>query len=70
MGDELAYIPLGGDRYRAHLIAEAVRAEGFKVELLTADDSGVDPFLAMIQSHRLLVRSEDVDRIQAIVDQS
>jgi hypothetical protein len=68
--DELEYIAVGSDRYRAHLIAQAVRAEGIRVELLTGDDSGVDPFIALIQNHRLLIRSADADRVRAIVDRS
>ena len=66
MSADLEYVKVGADRYRAHLIADAVRAEGIRVELLTGDDSGVDPFIALIQNHRLLVRSDDVERVREI----
>jgi Tfp pilus assembly protein PilN len=66
--DDIVVIRVGSDRFRAQLIAEACRAEGITVELLTGDDSGVDPFMAMIQQHRLLVAAGDADRVRAIVD--
>ena len=53
MGD-LTHVPVGGDRFRAQLIAEACRAAGLEVELLTADDSGTFRY-GEIQPHRLLV---------------
>lgn len=68
--DDLIYVPVGGNRYRAHLIAEACRAEGIRVELLTGDDSGVDPHLGFIQGHRLLIRSVDESRVTEIVARS
>jgi hypothetical protein len=68
VSDDIVVIRVGSDRFRAQLIAEACRAEGITVELLTGDDSGVDPFMAMIQQHRLLVAAPDADRVRAIVD--
>ncbi|MBS1195749.1 MAG: hypothetical protein H6R33_469, partial [Actinobacteria bacterium] len=64
----LAYVTVGGDRFEAQLIAEACRAAGIRVELLTADDSGVDPVLGIIQRHRLLVAAGEVDRVRAILE--
>lgn len=66
---DLVTIKVGSNRWEAHLIAEACRAEGIRVELLTGDDSGVDPHLGMIQGHRLLVAAADEERVREIVDQ-
>lgn len=63
---ELTYVLVGTDRFRAQLIAEACRAAGLEVELLTADDSGTFMYGA-IQPHRLLVRLEDVDQVEMVV---
>lgn len=68
--DDLEYVPVGNDRYRAHLIAEACRAEGIRVELLLSDANGVDPALSLIQDHRLLIRSADSKQVKAIVARS
>ena len=67
MAERLVYVPVGGDRFRAQVIAETCRAEGFRVELLTADESGVDPVMGRIQGFRLLVAASDVGRVHAIV---
>jgi hypothetical protein len=67
MAQDLVYLPVGEDRFRAQVIAEACRAEGVRVELLTADASGVDPVIARLQEFRLLVAAADVDRVQAIL---
>ena len=67
MAARLVYVPVGGDRFRAQLIAEACKAEGLRVELLTADDSGTDPVIGHIQGHRLLVAASDEGRVRAIV---
>jgi hypothetical protein len=63
----LVYVPVGSDRFAAQVIAEACRSAGIKVELLTGDQSGVDPVMGIIQGHRLLVAEEDVARVEAIV---
>jgi hypothetical protein len=68
VSDDVVVIQIGSDRFRAQVIAEACRAEGITVELLTGDDSGVDPFMAIIQQHRLLVAAEDADRVRAVVE--
>lgn len=65
--DDLEYVPVGTDRWRAHLVAEACRAVGIPVQLLTSDASGVDPALALMQSHRLLVRRTDLDRVRTVI---
>lgn len=67
MVGNLVYVPVGGDRFSAQMIAEACRAEGLRVELLTADESGVDPIMGRIQGFRLLVAAADADRVRAIV---
>lgn len=67
MAENLVYVPVGGDRFRSQMIAEACRADGLRVELLTADESGVDPIMGRIQGFRLLVAAADVDRVRAIV---
>jgi hypothetical protein len=70
MADELVYVPVGGDRFRAQMITETCKAEGLRVELLTADESGVDPIMGHIQGFRLLVASADTDRVRAIIGRS
>lgn len=70
MAQRLVYVPVGGERLRAQMIAEACRAEGLQVELLTADESGVDPIMGRIQGFRLLVASGDLDRVKAIIRRS
>jgi len=63
-------IPVGPDRFAAQVIAEACRAEGIRVELITADAFGVDPILGRIQQHHLLVRPEDVPLVKEILARS
>lgn len=70
MAQRLVYVPVGGERLRAQMIAEACRAEGLQVELLTADESGVDPIMGRIQGFRLLVAAGDLDRVKAIIRRS
>ena len=70
MAENLVYVPVGGDRFRAQMIAEACRAEGIRVELLTADESGVDPVMGRLQGFRLLVTAADEGRVRAIVDRT
>ena len=67
MAERLVYVPVGGDRFRAQMIAETCKAEGLRVELLTADESGVDPIMGRIQGFRLLVAASDEGRVRAIV---
>ena len=70
MPAELVYVPVGGERLRAQMIAEACRAEGLRVELLTADESGVDPVMGRIQGFRLLVSAAAADRVRAVIAHS
>jgi len=70
MAENLVYVPVGGDRFRAQMIAEACRAEGIRVELLTADESGVDPVMGRLQGFRLLVTAADEGRVRAIIGRS
>jgi hypothetical protein len=67
---DLVYVPAGGDRFRARLALEACLAEGIRAELLTADESGVDPIMGFIQGHRLLVSRGDAARVRAIVERA
>ncbi len=62
----MTYVTLGTDRFRAQVIAEAGRAAGLEVKLLMSDDSGY----GAIQPHRLLVHPGDLERVQAIAEQS
>ena len=67
MSDNLVYVPVGGERLRAQMIAGACEAEGLRVELLTADESGVDPVMGRIQGFRLLVAAADAERVRAVI---
>ncbi|NIA25915.1 MAG: hypothetical protein GWP04_10160 [Gammaproteobacteria bacterium] len=62
--DDLVYVPVGPDRFRAHLIAAACNDEGLAVELLTADDDGTFPWYGVTQPYRLLVHRSDLDKAQ------
>jgi len=64
--DDLRYVPVGTDRFRAQVIAEACRAAGFEVKLLLSDDSGY----GAVQPHRLLVRSGELEQVLAVVEKS
>lgn len=68
MGD-LTYVPVGSDRFRAQLIAEACRAAGLEVELLTADDSGTFRY-GEIQPHRLLVRFGELEQVLSVIEKT
>lgn len=68
--DDLVYVPVGTDRFRAQVIAEACRAEGIQAEILTADDDGTDPYMTLMQRHRLLVHRRDLPAVQGIIDRS
>jgi len=61
---DFEYIDVGSDRFRAELIVRACRSEGLRVQLLGGNDD-VYP-----DHHRLLIRSEDRDRVLAVIGQS
>jgi hypothetical protein len=64
--DDLRFVPVGTDRFRAQVIAEACRAAGLEVKLLLSDDSGY----GAVQPHRLLVRSGELEQVLAVVKKS
>jgi len=64
--DDLRFVPVGTDRFRAQVIAEACRAAGLEVKLLLSDDSGY----GAVQPHRLLVRSGELEQVLAVVRKS
>jgi hypothetical protein len=66
MSDELPYIPMGTHRFRAQIIAEACRNEGLRVQLMLSDDSGY----ANVEPHRLLVRSDQLEQVMAVIKRS
>ena len=68
MVPKLVYVPVGQDRFEVQVVAEACRAAGIRVELVTGDASGVDPVLGIIQGHRLLVAADDIDRVRAVLE--
>ena len=63
--DELKYVRVGFDRFRAELLVEACIAAGLEVKLFAADDSG----FTVDQPHRLLVRSDEFEKVLAIIQQ-
>ena len=64
--DDLVTLSLGTDIYRAHLVADACTAQGFKVSLLTSE-MGAHPHTPGVEQ-LLLVRAADVDEVTAIVN--
>lgn len=62
--DDLEQIPVGTDRFRAQVIAEACRDEGLEVELLMSDDTY---FYAEI---RLLAHADQLEQVLAVVQKS
>ena len=68
--DDLVYVPVGTDRFRADLIAAACRNEGLTVELLTADDDGTFPWYGPTQPFRLLVHRSDLDKVRTVISRT
>ena len=64
--DDVVTMELGVDAIQAHLIAEACRAEGMKVELLMMDESTRAVGMAPIVPHKMLVQPGDVERVVEI----
>jgi hypothetical protein len=59
---------VGDDQaFGTRMVAETWRAEGLRAELLTADESGVDPIMGYIQGLRLLVAAADEGRVRSII---
>lgn len=63
--NDFEYVDVGGDRFRAELIVRACRSEGLRVQFLGGDDD-----LYHTEQHRLLIRSEDRDRVLAVISRS
>lgn len=68
MADDVLALPVRRDRLEAVPADETCRAVGIRVELLTADDSGVRPHRGIAQGHRLLVVAAGADRARTIID--
>ena len=66
MPDELTYVPIGTNRFRGQIIAEACRNEGLRVQLLLSDDSGY----GNVEPHRLLVRTDQLEHVLAVISRS
>ena len=67
---EIVTLRLGFDRFDAHLVTEACRAEGLTVELLTMDDHGSLPGNLAVIRHRLLARSDELGDVRRILARS
>ena len=63
--DDLTQIPVGMNRFRAQVIAEACQAAGLKVELLSSDS-----WQGELPLYRLLVRSGDLEQVLAVIEKS
>lgn len=60
--EEFTYVPVGMNRFRAQLIAEACRAADLKVELLISESwQGELPLC------QLLVRSDDLEQVARVI---
>jgi hypothetical protein len=62
---EIVTVAVGSDAFRAQVIAEACRAEGLKVELLTSE-MGARPTTVGVEQ-QLLVRAPDVEKVREIL---
>jgi hypothetical protein len=65
--DVIVPIDVGFDRFHAHLLLEACRAEGCSVELLTMDDNGQAPGLPALLPHRLLARDSEIETVRRVI---
>ncbi len=66
---ELVDLPVGYDRTAAFMIVARCEAEGIPIRLLTMDENGLAPGIAALAEHRVLVREEDRERVDAIIRQ-
>ena len=65
---DIVEITLTLDTFECHVLHEAVRAEGYQVELVT--DMGDTGAVLPAMPGRLLVHAEDVDAIRKIINES
>ena len=63
---EFTQIPMGTNRFRVQVIAEACLAEGLRVQTLLTDDSGY----GNVEPHRLLVRVDQLEQVLAVIEKS
>jgi hypothetical protein len=63
--EQIVTVPVGGDIFRAQVIAEACKAEGIKVQLLTSE-MGARPTAIGVEQ-QLLVRAEDLEKVREIL---
>lgn len=66
---DIVQIMLTNDRFESEILAEAVKAEGYIVELVHRDDGGTVSGAIGYPSH-LLARAADVDAIRALLSRS
>ena len=65
---DIVTIDLTTDLFESQILTEAIRAEGFEVELLNA--TGEETPAMLPEPCRLLVRAEDVEGVRAILARS
>ena len=66
---DVARLDVGDDIFRAEVIMAACQSEGFRVELVRNDHPETGGFRSL-QPAYLLVRAEDVPRVQEIIRRS
>jgi hypothetical protein len=69
MTDDIVSLDVGDDIFRTQVITAACRSEGLRVELVRNDHPETGGFRALQPSY-LLVRAEDVPRVQEIIRRS
>ena len=69
MSDDVVRLDVGNDIFQAQVIVAACRSEGLRVELLRNDYPETGLFHSLQPSY-LLVRAEDVPRVQEIIRRS
>jgi hypothetical protein len=66
---DLVDLPVGFDRTAASMVVARCEAEGIPIRLLTMDDNGLTPGFAALIQHRVLIREQDRERVDAIIRQ-
>ncbi len=66
--DAIVEVEIGWDAVKAHLIAEALRADGVDIELRLMDSNGMAPGQVALMPHRVMVRLSDLDLAMLIID--